>query len=110
MITEINGVEFILLTQQKTDKKVYIPVDRRVRQILDKYDGKLPHIHPNEMNKLIKTVGLMLGWTHDCGFDGSGSIRNEDGDSVICSFRTRHAGALPPTHTRPECRCHPSKP
>ena len=41
MITEINGVEFILLTQQKTDKKVYIPVDRRVRQILDKYDGKL---------------------------------------------------------------------
>lgn len=70
MITEINGVEFILLTQQKTDKKVYIPMDRRVRQILDKYDGKLPHIHPNEMNKLIKTVGLMLGWTHDCGFDG----------------------------------------
>ena len=70
MITEINGVEFILLTQQKTDKKVYIPVDRRVRQILDKYDGKLPHVCPNEMNKLIKTVGLLLGWTHDCGFDG----------------------------------------
>ena len=70
MITEINGVEFILLTQQKTDKKVYIPVDRRVRRILDKYGGKLPHIHPNEMNKLIKTVGLILGWTHDCGFDG----------------------------------------
>ena len=70
MITEINGVEFILLTQQKTDKKVYIPVDRRVRQILDKYDGKLPHVCPNEMNKLIKTIGLLLGWTHDCGFDG----------------------------------------
>lgn len=70
MITEINGTEFILLTQQKTDKKVYIPVDRRVRQILDKYDGKLPHVCPNEMNKLIKTVGLLLGWTHDCGFDG----------------------------------------
>ncbi len=70
MITEINGVEFILLTQQKTDKKVYIPVDKRVRRILDKYGGKLPHIHPNEMNKLIKTVGLILGWTYDCGFDG----------------------------------------
>ena len=69
MITEINGVEFILLTQQKTDKKVYIPVDRRVRQILDKYDGKLPHVCPNEMNKLVKTIGLLLGWTHDCGFD-----------------------------------------
>lgn len=54
----------------KTDKKVYIPVDRRVRQILDKYDGKLPHVCPNEMNKLIKTIGLLLGWTHDCGFDG----------------------------------------
>ena len=70
MITEINGVEFILLTQQKTEKKVYIPVDRRVRQILDKYNGKLPRIHPNEMNKLVKTVGLLLGWTYDCGFDG----------------------------------------
>lgn len=70
MITEINGTEFILLTQQKTDKKVYIPVDRRVRQILDKYDGRLPHVCPNEMNKLIKTIGLLLGWTHDCGFDG----------------------------------------
>lgn len=40
-----------------------------VRAILDKYDGKLPPIHPNEMNKLIKAIGLLLGWTHDCGFD-----------------------------------------
>ena len=69
MITEIGGTEFILITQQKTEKKVYIPVDRRVRAILDKYDGKLPPIHPNEMNKLIKAIGLLLGWTHDCGFD-----------------------------------------
>ena len=40
-----------------------------MRAILDKYDGKLPPIHPNEMNKLIKAIGLLLGWTHDCGFD-----------------------------------------
>lgn len=69
MITEIGGTEFILITQQKTEKKVYIPVDRRVRAILAKYDGKLPPVHPNEMNKLVKTIGLLLGWTHDCGFD-----------------------------------------
>lgn len=31
MITEIGDTEFILITQQKTEKKVYIPVDRRVR-------------------------------------------------------------------------------
>ena len=65
MITEIGGTEFILITQQKTEKKVYIPIDKRVRAILD----KLPSIHPNEMNKLIKAIGLLLGWTHDCGFD-----------------------------------------
>ena len=69
MITEIGGTEFILLTQQKTEKKVYIPVDRRVRAILTKYNGTLPHVGPNEMNKLVKTIGLLLGWTHDCGFD-----------------------------------------
>ena len=69
MITEIGGTEFILITQQKTEKKVYIPVDRRVRAILAKYDGKLPPVHSNEMNKLVKTIGLLLGWTHDCGFD-----------------------------------------
>ena len=69
MITEISGTEFILITQQKTEKKVYIPVDRRVRAILAKYDGKLPSVHPNEMNKLVKTIGLLLGWTHDCGFE-----------------------------------------
>ena len=69
MITEIGGTEFILITQQKTEKKVYIPVDRRVKAILAKYDGKLPPVHPNEMNKLVKTIGLLLGWTHDGGFD-----------------------------------------
>ena len=46
MITEIGGTEFILITQQKTEKKVYIPVDRRVRAILAKYDGKLPRFIP----------------------------------------------------------------
>lgn len=110
MITEINGVEFILLTQQKTDKKVYIPVDRRVRQILDKYDGKLPHVCPNEMNKLIKTIGLLLGWTHDCGFDGKRLNPKRGRRFCDSSFRTRHEEVSPPTHTRPGCRCHPSKP
>lgn len=69
MITKIHGTEFIMLIQQKTDKKVYIPLDRRVRQIIDKYGGRLPHVSSNEMNRLIKTVGLLLGWTWDCGFD-----------------------------------------
>ena len=55
--------------EQKTDKKVYIPLDRRVRMILDKYGGSLPRVSANEMNRLIKTVGLLFGWTWDCGFD-----------------------------------------
>ncbi len=46
MITEIGGTEFILITQQKTEKKVYIPVDRRVRAILAKYDGNCPRFIP----------------------------------------------------------------
>ena len=58
-----------MLTQQKTENKVNITQDRRVRLILDKYGGSLPHVSANEMNRLIKTVGLLLGWTWDCGFD-----------------------------------------
>lgn len=69
MITVINGVEFIQITQQKTEKKVFIPVDKRVKEILNKYNGALPHHHANELNKLLKSVGMILGWTWDCGLD-----------------------------------------
>lgn len=69
MVTEINGVEFIQIIQQKTGKKVYIPLDKRVGLIVDKYGGCLPHVSANGMNRLIKTVGLVLGWTWDCGLD-----------------------------------------
>jgi integrase len=69
MITVINGVEFIQITQQKTAKKVFIPVDKRVKEILNKYNGALPHHHANELNKILKSVGMILGWTWDCGLD-----------------------------------------
>lgn len=45
MITEIGGTEFILITQQKTEKKVHIPLTG-VRAILAKYDGNCPRFIP----------------------------------------------------------------
>ena len=105
MITEIGGTEFILITQQKTEKKVYIPVDRRVRAMLAKYDGKLPPVHPNEMNKLVKTIGLLLGWTHDCGFDEK-RLNPKRGRS----FPIQPEEVSPPTRTRLAFLFLPSKP
>ncbi len=110
MITEIGGTEFILITQQKTEKKVYIPVDRRVRAILAKYDGKLPPVHPNEMNKLVKTIGLLLGWTHDCGFDEKRLNPKREGGSATCSFPIQPVEVSPPTHIRQVSPFLPSKP
>jgi integrase len=69
MITNIGGSDFLRITQKKTEKTIYIPLDKRVCEILDKYNGKVPHICPNELNKLIKVIGMFLNWTWQVDFD-----------------------------------------
>jgi len=72
MICRLGGAEFIVLTQRKTGKKVYVPLDGRVKQVLAKHGGRLPQIQPNLLNRAVKEVGLLMGWTWDCGFDDKG--------------------------------------
>ncbi len=81
-----------------------------MRAILAKYDGKLPPVHPNEMNKLVKTIGLLLGWTHDCGFDEKrlNPKRGRRFCDMLLSIQPE--GVSPPMRIRLASLCLPSKP
>ena len=58
-----DGKEYIHLTQQKTHKEIYVPLDIRVKNILDRHNGTLPKIYDQHLNQRIKEVGERLGWT-----------------------------------------------
>lgn len=62
-----DGNDYIYLQQEKTGKWIYIPLDMRVRAILTKYGGKLPHIYDQDLNERIKVIGRMLGWRENAG-------------------------------------------
>lgn len=62
-----DGNEYIYLQQEKTGKWIYIPLDIRVRAILTKYDGHLPHIFDQDLNERIKIVGRLMGWRENAG-------------------------------------------
>ena len=62
-----DGNDYIYLKQTKTGKWVYIPLDIRIRAILKKYNGKLPHIYDQDLNERIKVIGRLLGWRENGG-------------------------------------------
>lgn len=63
MITEYDGKQFICLVQCKSKKKVMIPLDKRVRHILDKYNGVLPKINEPTFNRHLRLLAETIGWT-----------------------------------------------
>lgn len=68
MIKELSdGNEYIYLQQEKTDKWIYIPLDLRVRVILNKYHGTLPSIYDQDLNERIKVIGRLMGWRENAG-------------------------------------------
>ena len=62
-----DGNDYIYLQQDKTGKWIYIPLDVRVRAILAKYHGTLPHIYAQDLNERIKVIGRLLGWRENAG-------------------------------------------
>lgn len=62
-----DGNDYIYLQQDKTGKWIYIPLDVRVRAILQQYGGKLPHIYDQDLNERIKIIGRFLGWRENAG-------------------------------------------
>lgn len=62
-----DGNEYIYLQQAKTQKWIYIPLDIRVRAILQRYGGRLPKIYDQDLNERIKVIGRLLGWRENGG-------------------------------------------
>ena len=62
-----DGNEYIYLQQAKTQKWIYIPLDIRVRAILQRYGGSLPKIYDQDLNERIKVIGRLLGWRENGG-------------------------------------------
>lgn len=62
-----DGNDYLYLQQEKTGKWIYIPLDLRVRAILERYGGKLPPIYDQDLNERIKVVGRMMGWRENAG-------------------------------------------
>lgn len=64
MITNLpDGKDYIELRQEKTDKTVYIPLEWRVKAILDKYGGVLPKVYDQKINDYIKKICEKAGFT-----------------------------------------------
>lgn len=62
-----DGNEYIYIQQTKTQKWIYIPLDIRVRAILQRYGGSLPKIYDQDLNERIKVIGRLLGWRENGG-------------------------------------------
>lgn len=71
MITELEGKRFIRIVQNKTEKQVYIPMDTRVMDLLNKYDGTLPTVNYKKIIRHIKFIGELLHWTYKADIDPS---------------------------------------
>lgn len=67
MITTIKDEWFIHITQKKNKKVVYVPLDKRVKLILDRNNGKLPKCDNGLINKALDEICRYLGWTDDTG-------------------------------------------
>ena len=62
-----DGNDYLYLQQEKTGKWIYIPLDLRVRAILERYGGSLPPIYDQDLNERIKVVGRLMNWRENAG-------------------------------------------
>jgi len=109
-----NGVEMIELTQQKTGKRIAIPLHPKVKDILNKRNGEFPRkISKAKFNEHIKDVAKLAGLTEQTKgalttikeINGKRTQRKEHGvypkwqlvTSHICrrSFATNFYGDIP---------------
>lgn len=63
MVVTLYGIPFISIVQTKTKKKVLIPLDKLVREILLKHGGSLPQQSNARFNRNLRIVAEMMGWT-----------------------------------------------
>lgn len=93
MLETIQGDrKFLHLVQVKTLKDVYIPYDEMIQKILDKHDGRIPKMSEQHLNKKIKVVGLLLGWTEPAGLkENRGMLEYKSGKRFCDAISTHTA-------------------
>lgn len=87
MVVKIDGSEFIALRQQKTGRKVLIPMDARVAEILERHGGRLPNVSKLTYSRHIKLLAELMGWTYLPEFDRAHGNRSK---SRFCDMVTTH--------------------
>lgn len=91
MIETIQGDrKFLHLVQVKTDKDVYIPYDDMIGNILDRHNGYLPFMCDQHLNRKIKVVGLLLGWTESAGLTERRGFMEYMSDKRFCDALVTH--------------------
>ena len=88
MIVVANGIKFLKVKQVKTQKTVMIPLDKRVRDILDKYNGRMPDMCDSTLNDYIHIVCEVMGWTWTPNIDNL--HRSPKGGNRFCDLVTSH--------------------
>ena len=56
-------IPYITICQQKTGKKVSIPINSDLQAILDKYENKIPRVWEQKINDYIKVIARRAGLT-----------------------------------------------
>ena len=90
MIKDSNGFKFIDITQQKTDKRVLIPLDARVEEILKRYGGRITPHGINSLTKGLKDIGLLMGWTHKTSIKEYVGSEKRPCSKRFCDLMTTH--------------------
>lgn len=90
MIKESDGFKFIDIVQQKTGKRVLIPLDSRVAEILKRHGGHIRQHRINSMTKGLKAIGLLMGWTYNAGIKEYVGAEKRPSDKRFCDLLSTH--------------------
>ena len=88
MIVVVNDIFFLKVKQVKTKKTVMIPLDKRVRDILDRYNGRMPKMCDATLNDYVHIICEIMGWTWTPQIENL--HRSAKGGYRFCDLVTSH--------------------
>ena len=70
MVKDIDGIRFIEIRQEKTKKKVFVPIlDKRINEIISRNDGRVYALHLSDMNERLRHITALVGWDFNAGIE-----------------------------------------
>ncbi|MDH6312494.1 integrase [Parabacteroides sp. PFB2-10] len=85
-----DGHDYIKLKQEKTGNIVYIPLDDRVKAIIDKNGGAMPKVHDQKINDYIKDIGEHLKWTETVAIEEQKGSMEYTANKRFCDMLKTH--------------------